>query len=147
MLFNSSYTWVKVLLFLSAGFIVYIASRAPDVPATADKIERKVATVSTHTSARQVVTTKPDGTQVRETTVVVDSTKVASETSDTHISAAAAKARYRIGVDFLPSIDRAPAATDLSVRAAARLGDSAIWLEGGIDVKHKQVTIGASMEF
>ncbi len=94
-------------------------------------------------------TIKPDGTVVEKTR---DKAKVAkteskkAERKEVKVTQPA-KAKYSLGVQYLPSLTEPPSARDLEVTAGARLGNTNAWATAGYDVKHNQVSIGLRYEW
>lgn len=98
----------------------------------------------------QTKTVLPDGTKTVVTKTEAE--ERAGRQEKTQAAAMSAPARppqtkYRISVDYLPSLSRAPRPTDLLLRAGARLGSSPFWAETGVDLRHGQLTVGVSFEW
>lgn len=94
-------------------------------------------------------TKKPDGTVVKKTEVREEKAKEISKRDDVLkvVDVKENKSKYSLGVQYLPSLTQAPSARDIAVEVAARLGGSNVWVTGGLDVKHVQLSIGARYEW
>lgn len=146
--------WVTAALLLSFGAVVYFYRPQPSPTVTSLEESKQSSTTSADRS--QTVTrtriTKPDGTVIEQKQQIKKDVKVKEQTSENKRESVTTipvgdKTRYRIGADWLPSIDTPPSVKDSELRAGARVGDSPIWIEGGYDFKHGQAKIGLSVEF
>lgn len=137
------------LIVVAIGAVLLCLRRQPEeITTLSSHEEHKVTAVTSRTRVHQVETKKPDGTKVTETTTEKDEAKVVEKAAESNIKVQSEpKSQYRIGLDYLPSLTSPPRASDVAIRAGARLGDSPVWIEVGIDLKHKQGSIGISAEF
>lgn len=141
-------TALKGAGFIVLVFVLYAYLYKPDLYVKADELTSHTEAVE-RTVEHVVDTVSPDGTHVTETTTVKETAKVKDLHTESSITApvTGTKSQYRVGLDYLPSLDRAPSASDVAVRAGARVGNSPVWVEVEIDLKHKQGSIGISAEF
>ncbi len=130
------------------GFLLYIFWYKPEKSTTFEELSSHTEVVSSAVT-RTVETTRPDGTHTIETTAQVDTAKVADKRAEktSTVPATVSKSQYRLGVDYLPSLTTPPSPLDVAIRGGMRLGDSSVWVEGEIDLKHKQGSIGISVEW
>lgn len=107
------------------------------------KVEQQHKTIVSVTK-----TTHPDGTVIQTTTTEKDSAKVSDKSDDKidtkTVTKEDPKDKYEIGVNYLPSVTRAPRYTDTELTFGARLGNTDLWGTGGFDIKNHQVKIGIS---
>lgn len=149
---ESTNFWSQLLrpvLFLSSviliGYVVYSGNSVSEPVVTEVKsVTSKTETVKT--IKRKIETRKPDGTQVTETTVEKEIAKVKSRSTET-VTSTPAKTQYRAGVKYLPSLSDAPKSTDIAVSGGARVANSNVWVEVEIDIKHRQGSVGLSLEW
>lgn len=154
--FNSCRPWVLISLGLSAALIYQTLNKKDPIQTYVDRIVEvekivEVDRVVNRTATTETKITKPDGTIVESRQRVETDVKEKIKTDEkvkerVKEVASDVKTRYRLGVDYLPSM-AAPTITDVELRAGVRLGDLPLWLESGFDVKHRQMSIGVAIEF
>jgi hypothetical protein len=133
------------VIFVGVASVFWFTS---DPPVEVSKI-KELSTSTSRTVSRVVDTRLPDGTHTIETTTQKDTAKVKEKHTEKAIMvpATVSKSQYRIGIDYLPSLTDAPKVTDTGIRGGARLGTSPVWVEVGIDLKHRQGSVGISVEW
>lgn len=134
----------RPLLFLS--FFGYLIYNRPEVTIPDSKVDRvKVASTARQTD-RRVEITAPDGTKTVETVVEKETTQADEKSTESSVMSPP-RTKYRAGVKYLPSLTDAPSTSDVAVSAGARVADSNVWVEVEVDVKHRQGSVGISVEW
>lgn len=143
--FKSPKLWLLLVL-SGVGVGWYLSRPLPVKTVEATKTGSRISNKVTDTITKTI---KPDGTVIEKKQSVTSSIKEKEHQSviTKELPVDNKKAQYRIGVDYLPSLPEPPNVRHVEIRAAARVGESPVWVEGGYDLKHNQIKIGVSVEF
>lgn len=130
------------------GIYAYLTRRGNDVHMEAEKkVINQQSVITSKTTTR--IDKKLDGSQV--TTIVEEKITAKEKMAMVDRSTnATIKSQYRIGMDYIPRIDRPldeVTHKDLELRVGARIGESDIWVEAGYSIKHSEIKIGVTYEF
>jgi hypothetical protein len=106
-------------------------------PQVVEIIKEKKITVKN--TEKNKITTKPDGTIIKETTSTKEDSKI-DRTSEP------VKTKYSAGVKVHKKIDLSPD-LDYTLEVGKRIKNSDLWIEGGYRMNTKEISLGVKFEF
>lgn len=141
--------WLAILGVSAVAAVTGYWYGAESVPETVIHEKGEVTTVTKDHIITKTIVRNPDGTTMEtQTDRTVDSNRQEKSSSTASVASSSRERNYYLGVQYWPSLDRAPSVTDLSAVAGRRIFGPFL---GTVEIRpvgeSRGIAVGLGIEF